>query len=159
MRRGEKMKKILFVCLGNICRSPMAEGMFMKKVDELGLNEVLYAESRATSNYEIGNPPHPGTRKILSQIGYDDSNKKAQKVTSEDFKNFDYIIGMDLDNVSYLKKHAGIYQDKIHLIRDINPKTIGLPLKDPYYDHTHEETYQVLKEVIPLWISKLIEKN
>ncbi len=149
------MIKVLFVCLGNICRSPMAEGMFRKMIKDRGLEQSIHVESRATSTYEIGNPPHPKTQHILNRIQADFSNIYSKQITQDDFRVFDFVIGMDLENVRYLKAHAGPYQSKIYLLRDINPLTKNEIIPDPYYTGKYEETYHLLKESLELWIKFL----
>jgi protein-tyrosine phosphatase len=149
------MKKVLFVCLGNICRSPMAEGMFIQMLKSEKLENSFIVESRATSSWEIGNPPHVGTQKILDRIGFDWRYKKAQKISQSDFELFDIIVAMDHQNVKDLKKIAGVHQHKIHLMLDIDPTTEGMIVPDPYYDGTHEETYRLLSQALPKWIDKL----
>lgn len=149
------MKKVLFVCLGNICRSPMAEGMMSRLIEEAGLKDQIHVASKATSTWEIGNPPHPGTQKILQRIGFDFRGKTAEKITLHDFEAYDYIIGMDHSNVKYLEDHAGIHRHKVYLLRDIDEKTKGEIVPDPYFDHTHEVTYRLLNESLPLWLEKI----
>lgn len=95
------MKKVCFVCLGNICRSPMAE-FVMKKLDTEG---SLFIESRATSSWEHGNPIHKGTQQIFNQYGVDyDFSKTSQQISLDDFEFFDYIIGMDKQNILDLQE-------------------------------------------------------
>ena len=150
------MIRVLFVCLGNICRSPMAEGIFKKMLEEKSAQHEFIVESRATSAWEIGKPPHPGTRKILERIGFDWTGMKAKQISKQDYEKFDYIIGMDEVNVSYLIKHAGIHKDKIHLMRDINPKTKNQNIPDPFFNNTHEHTYLLINESLLDWYEKLI---
>lgn len=93
------MKKIVFVCLGNICRSPMAE-FVMKELDQ---GESLHIESRATSSWEHGNPVHQGTQKILRKYAISfDSSKGSQQISQADFEFFDLVVGMDESNVEDL---------------------------------------------------------
>ena len=153
--RMDDMKKIVFVCLGNICRSPMAEGMFIQMIQEKGLSHAFHVESRATSSWEIGNPPHRGTQQILNRIGYDWRGKKAQQINASDFDSFDVVIAMDHQNVNDLKRIAGNNKHKIHLMLDIDPNRKGEIVPDPYYDGTHEETYRLLSEALPLWFKAL----
>jgi len=153
---GDMMIKVLFVCLGNICRSPMAEGLFKKLVEDMGYKACFHIESRATSTWELGNPPHPGTVKILSRLGISTENMVSEKMESQDYRNFDYIIGMDHDNVRYLKNHGKNYSDKIYLLRDVTLQTKGQIVPDPYYTGKYEETYQLLMESLPLWVEKMI---
>ena len=108
------MKKICFVCLGNICRSPMAE--FVMK--DLISDEHLLIESRATSSWEHGNPIHHGTQEIFKkhQIAYD-NHKSSQQISYQDFCDFDVIIGMDVNNVADLKQMSrGRFDDKVFLL-------------------------------------------
>ena len=87
------MKKVLFVCLGNICRSPMAEGM----LKALSKGDYL-VDSAATSTLQIGNAPHPGTQEVLSELGITTEGMLARQITESDFYDFDFIIAMDHQN-------------------------------------------------------------
>ena len=101
------MKKVLFVCLGNICRSTMAEFVFKDKLEKNGLSNDYHVESRATSSWEHGNPIHPGTQKILRKYGIDyDKDKTSRKISNQDFEDYDYILGMDDSNIENLKSMA-----------------------------------------------------
>ncbi|EIQ80870.1 UNVERIFIED_CONTAM: low molecular weight phosphotyrosine protein phosphatase [Streptococcus canis] len=140
------MKKVCFVCLGNICRSPMAE--FVMKT--LASSDAILVESRATSSWEHGNPIHSGTQSILAtyQIDYD-VTKRSQQISLADFETFDYIIGMDNQNVQDLQKMSHHQWDsKIHLFRDG-----GVP--DPWYTGDFEETYQLVIEGCQDWLRQL----
>lgn len=138
------MKKIAFVCLGNICRSPMAE--FVMK----SLTDQIVIESRATSTWEHGNPIHRGTKDIFEQyhIPYD-RTKKSIPVSQEDFYHFDYLIGMDSQNIRDLKAVAPKdCQDKIMAF-----DTTDVP--DPYYTGRFEEVYQQIQKGCQKWLEKL----
>ncbi|MGT2750615.1 low molecular weight protein-tyrosine-phosphatase [Streptococcus orisasini] len=139
------MKKVCFVCLGNICRSPMAE--FVMKAAAADTVEIA---SRATSGWEHGNPIHRGTQKIFKKydIAYDPS-KKSQQISQADFRYFDLIIGMDRENVRDLKRLSkGQFDDKIFLFIDG-----GVP--DPYYTGDFEETYGLIKKGCQAWLEKM----
>ena len=113
---------ILFVCHGNICRSTMAEFLMKRRVEELGLRDRFRIESAATSSEEIGSPVHPGTKRILNRLGIDCSAKRARKITREDYRNFDYIIGMDGRNKqNLLRFFGGDPEGKISLVMDYTP--------------------------------------
>ena len=113
---------ILFVCHGNICRSTMAEFLMKRRVEELGLRDRYRIESAATSSEEIGSPVHPGTKRILNRLGIDCSAKRARKITREDYRNFDYIIGMDGRNKqNLLRFFGGDPEGKISLVMDYTP--------------------------------------
>ena len=94
------MIKILFVCLGNICRSPMAEFVFKDMVKKRGLEEEFYIESAATSSEEIGSPVHYRTRMKLQEVGISVDGKYARKLIKEDYEKFDYILGMEDYNIT-----------------------------------------------------------
>ena len=98
------MKKILFVCHGNICRSPMAEFMFKKMVKNAGREKDFLIESAATINEEIGNDMHLGAKEKLTQMGIPFEKRKARRITPEDYSNFDILIGMDMENMYYMQR-------------------------------------------------------
>lgn len=134
------MIKVLFVCYGNICRSPMAEFLFKHLVEEKGTEKDFYIESCATSTEEIGNGVHWGTRAILDRFNIDYSNKRSRQMTRNDYEKFDFIIGMDQMNKRDILRIVG--QDKlgkVHLLMDFtaNPKDVA----DPWYTRNFEQTY------------------
>lgn len=98
------MIRILFVCLGNICRSPMAEFVFKEMVKKQGKDSEFYVESAATSNETAGQPVHFGTRKKLSEIGISTEGKYARQLKQSDYDRFDYIIGMEEYNINCIKE-------------------------------------------------------
>lgn len=149
------MINVLFVCLGNICRSPMAEGLMKKYIEEEGLSGVIHDESRGTSAYEIGQPPHPETMKILKREQAPLIGKRAEQIKSSDFIHFDFIIGMDHTNVRQLISKSGAYRHKVYLLRDIDPTTHGEEVPDPYYSGRYEETYQLLAPSLKQWLEHL----
>ncbi len=126
------MTKILFVCHGNICRSPMAEFIMKKIVSDAGESANFYIESAATSTEEIGNPVHYGTRQVLRKYNIDFSKKRAVQITSADYKKYDYIIGMDSYNLRNMKRIFGEDKDnKLSLLLDYTdePRDVA----DPWY--------------------------
>lgn len=139
------MKKVCFVCLGNICRSPMAE--FVMK-DLVGSEWQI--ESRATSSWEHGNPIHGGTQAVFKEKGYDyDTSKTSQPVTLDDLAYFDAIIGMDEQNVADLQQlSGGRFDHKIHLFCDG-----GVP--DPWYTGDFEETHSLVRKGCEFWLEAL----
>src|SRR5690606_10512989 len=96
------MVRVVFVCLGNICRSPMAEAVFRHKVKQAGLDDWIAIDSAGTGDWHIGHPPHEGTRKLLDSKRIHWEGMKARQVKENDFHDFDYIIAMDQSNVNDL---------------------------------------------------------
>lgn len=138
------MKKILFVCLGNICRSPMAEGM----LKALSKGDYL-VDSAATSTLQIGNAPHPGTQEVLSDLGITTEGMLARQITESDFYDFDFIIAMDDQNFIDLNKVAPKNTEhKIHMCIDRN-------VPDPYYTGDFDETKKLLSGAVQEWDKKV----
>ena len=136
------MTRILFVCHGNICRSPMAEFILKALVKAYGVERDYYIASAAVSTEEIGNPIYPPARRCLSQHGVDfDKGKTARQVTPADYQNFDRIICMDSSNLRWLRR---IIPDdpekKIHLMMSYTG--YGRDVADPWYTDDFETTFQ-----------------
>lgn len=130
--KGKSMKKILFVCLGNICRSPMAEFIMKALVESKGLGDEFYIESAATSREELGNPVYPPAKRVLEKRGINSNGKRARQITVADGEKFDYIICMDGSNVSNTKRILGENNhNKIYKLLDFTntPRDVA----DPWY--------------------------
>lgn len=137
------MKRILFVCHGNICRSPMAE--FVMK-DMIGSRSDIYVESAATSAEEIGNGVHYGTRNLLAKKGISVSGKTARQITKADYQRFDYIVGMDSYNIrNLLRFFPDDPEKKICKLLDFTDRC-GADIADPWYTGNFEETYRDVYE-------------
>lgn len=150
------MKTVIFVCLGNICRSPMAEMMFKDLVQKVNLQDQFDISSMATSTYEIGNPPHPGAIAELVKEGVPVIDHVGAQISDDDFKRADVIIGMDEQNIIDLKRMAPVgTADKVKLAYDV--LGVHKVIKDPWYDHKFDRTYNELSEVLPAWLKELAE--
>ena len=139
------MIKIMFVCLGNICRSPMAEFIFKDMINKKGLSKEFIIKSSATSYEETGNDIHYGAREKLIQKNIPFTKREAKRITPEDYKNFDYIIGMEESNIRNIKRIVGNDSDnKICKLLDYseNPRDIA----DPWYTGDFEEAYNDIVE-------------
>lgn len=151
------MIKVLFVCHGNICRSTMAEFLLKDYVKKLGIENEFYIESAGTSNEEEGNPVYPGTRRILNSLGIDCSKKRARKITKDDYKKFDYLIGMDRYNIANMIRFFGSDKDnKISLLLDFTPTPRDVI--DPWYYGNFDETYNDCMYGIKHFIDKIYNK-
>jgi protein-tyrosine phosphatase len=128
------MVNVLFVCMGNICRSPMAEGVFHKLVREAGLENQVSIDSAGTHSYHIGDAPDQRAQAILRDRGIDISGLRGRQVADPDFKQFDYILAMDTANLDNLKRRAPFdYHDKIRLVLSYSRKFPNLDVPDPYF--------------------------
>ncbi len=127
------MTSVLFVCLGNICRSPLAEGILQAKVDAAGLSDRFQLDSAGCGGWHVGEAPDPRSIAAAARHGVSIDHQKARKLTTEDFDAFDLILGMDRDNVAYLRKmkpresraRVALYlEDALGTAKDV---------PDPYY--------------------------
>lgn len=140
------MIKVLFICHGNICRSPMAEYVFRDMVTKRNLSLEFTIASAATSTEEIGNPVHPGTRKILQEkLGINPYGKTAVQLRKSDYDKYDYILGMDERNITNILRIIGTDPEgKVKRLLDFtdSPRDIA----DPWYTRNFERTYQDVVE-------------
>ena len=133
--------RILFVCHGNICRSPMAEFVMKDMVEKRGIAGEFHIESAATTDEEIGNDTHHGTRKKLREEGVPFTRRSARRMVRGDYANFDYLIGMDKYNIADMKYiSGGDPENKIHLMLDFTYRH-GESVADPWYTGDFDKTY------------------
>lgn len=139
--------QVLFVCLGNICRSPMAEAIFRKMVHTENLQNEIRIDSAGTGSWHIGSVPHEGTRNVLDQKEISYEGQQARQVKKEDWNTFDYIIAMDEQNIEDLQKIGQKNRNTIvaKLMDFIdNPKETNVP--DPYFTGDFDYTYELVSE-------------
>jgi len=126
--------KILFVCLGNICRSPTAEGVFRAVAAREAPELTLEVDSAGTAGYHVGEPPDARTRAAASRRGYDLSPLRARMVAPSDFEEFDLILAMDLQNLKVLHRRAPAHaRERVRLFLEFAPEAVVSEVPDPYY--------------------------
>ena len=140
------MIKILFVCHGNICRSTMCESYFTHTVKRDRIAHLFEIDSAATSREEIGNGPHYGTRSKLKQMGIEVIPHRARQMTRDDYLNYDYLIGMDRENIRNMTRIAGgsDSQGKIYKLLTFAGKSNDVA--DPWYTGNFDVTYRDVSE-------------
>lgn len=128
--------QVLFVCLGNICRSPTAHGVFAHKVQDAGLADLIRVESAATAAFHVGNPADPRTVRTAASRGYDLSEHRARQVRPDDFNRFDYILPMDRMNLGNLRAlQPSSFQGQLDLFMAFNRRHRNYTVvPDPYND-------------------------
>lgn len=139
------MIQVLFICLGNICRSPIAEAVFAEMVATAGKSNEITVDSAGTGNYHVGERPHRGTRQVLSahNIAYDG---RARQLSRADLGTFDYLIALDSTNKSDIEqmlKQTGITKSVYRLL-DFAPGVSEANVPDPYYTGNFEHVYQLV---------------
>ena len=152
------MIKVLFVCLGNICRSPMAEAIFRHKVEQVGLEKEIFVDSAATSSWHIDAPPHKGTFAILNDYRISSKGLKGRQLQKEDFEVFDYIVAMDESNIKDIYRILGQPQHpKIFRLLDLTEGAKDVP--DPYYTGNFQETYDLVSAGCEALMKKIKEER
>ena len=151
------MVNILFVCHGNICRSPMAEFIMKQMVQEKGFSHKFNIDSAATSTEEIGNPVYPPVRRMLNEMGIDCSGKRAVQIKTSDYKIYDYIICMDSNNLRNIRMIIpNDPLNKISRLMDLteNPHDVA----DPWYTGDFDLTKRDIEEGCACLLNKLINQ-
>ncbi|UII32985.1 low molecular weight phosphotyrosine protein phosphatase [Fulvivirga ulvae] len=156
------MIKVLFVCLGNICRSPLAQGLMEMKIDELGLNDQIKVDSCGTSQYHIGEQPDERTLKNALKNGLK-LEHQARQFSRKDFRTFDYIVTMDKANMDCVKRldQTNEFSDKFMLIRDFDPVDKGADVPDPYFggEEGFQHVYLILQRSVSEFLNQIIKTH
>ena len=155
------MTRLLFVCLGNIIRSPLAENLFRFEADRAGVGAAYVVDSAGTAAWHIGEPPDPRMRKTAQLRGHTYSGS-ARQVRSSEFEEFDWIIAMDGTNRQDLMGIADSeeHRTKIRLLREFDPLADDLDVPDPYYEGAQgfEATYEIVERSVR-GLLKALESN
>ena len=156
------MVKVLFVCLGNICRSPTAHGVFEKLIADEGMQDVIGIDSCGTGAWHIGQPPDERTQRAAKERGYDLGHLRARKFSVDDFAEFDYILSMDTRNLAdVIKKAPDDYGGVIKLFLDYSEERNILEVPDPYYggDEGFERVFNIVESACQGLMKELKEKH
>lgn len=153
--------KIVFVCLGNICRSPTAEGVFQHLVNERGLQPYFYVDSSGTSAYHIGETANSKSQKMANEHGIE-LRSRARRFGPDDLEEFDLIVAMDRENLADIKSldSGNKYDDKTILLREYDPSPDDREVPDPYYGGIDgfQNVFNIVKRSCEALLDELEEK-
>ena len=155
------MVKVLFVCMGNICRSPTAEGYFKHIVENAGLSDKISTDSAGTHAYHIGSPPDNRAQAAASKRGIDLSSLRGRKVEPADFNHFDYVLAMDSSNYADLQSVAGGDTTKLFMFLDFAEGYSEKEVPDPYYggDQGFEHVLDLIEDASQGLLNDIRAKN
>ena len=152
--------KVLFVCMGNICRSPTAEGSFRSIVSKQELSDFFEIDSAGTHAYHIGSPPDSRSQQTARKYHIDLSNQRARQVHESDFYYYDHIIAMDMDNIEILKSISPTdSQSQIKLLLDYLPNASLQSVPDPYYEGKFDEVFEMVYAACTSFLENIVKKT
>ena len=157
--QGPARTRVLFVCLGNICRSPLAEGVFLHLLTEAGLSDRFEIDSAGTGDWHVGERPDARATKVAREHGIE-LPSIARQVEEGDLVHFDYVIAMDRDNLRTLRRmaaSAGAQEAHVELLRDFDPRRDSEDVPDPYYGGASgfENVYQIVRRSCQALLERL----
>ena len=150
--------RVLFVCIGNICRSPMAEAIFRHQVEQAGLSAQIETDSAGTTDYHLGEPPHRGTMAVLRSNTIDYSHR-ARRIAADDLAGFDYIVSMERDvHDAICRLDRGNNAHCTLLLAEL-PGNTRLDVPDPYYTGNFEEVFALLTRSCKLLLDRIVREQ
>jgi protein-tyrosine phosphatase len=150
--------KVIFICLGNICRSPMAEAVFQNMADDAGLQGIIEVDSAGTGSWHVGESAHPGTRRVLAQHGIDYMGR-ARVVRQEDVVDpSSYVIAVDASTLHELQRRFGEIPN-LYLLLDFAKNSSERDVPDPYYEGNFEYVYKLVEDASRGLLAAVIERE
>jgi protein-tyrosine phosphatase len=149
------MIRVLFLCLGNICRSPMAEAVFRKQVREAGLQDRIEIDSAGLGGWHAGERPHRGTLAVLDKHGVPHTGIHSRQITKADLSSFDYLVAMDEENMEGLQKLGAVAGDKVFRLLDLVEERKDKNVPDPYYTGNFDEVYEMVTQGCEALLAKI----
>ncbi len=153
---------VVFVCMGNICRSPTGQAVFENLVESKGLSDKIHVDSAGTHAYHVGEPPDARSQRTAQRRGIDMSTQRARRVEHDDFDNFDYVLAMDQSNYDGLVSMASVSQsERIHLFMDFAASGKHKEVPDPYYGGSNgfERVLDMVAEASEGLLADILEKH
>jgi protein-tyrosine phosphatase len=141
---SQEKVRVLFVCTGNVCRSPIAEAIFRDLAKKAKIDDRFEIKSAGIGNWHAGERPHRGTREVLLRHGIDVNGMVAKQITSNDLDRFDYIVAMDNENLSDLRSFR-VNASKLSRLLDYAQDLNARDVPDPYYDGRFELVYELIR--------------
>ncbi|RKD25913.1 phosphotyrosine protein phosphatase [Ammoniphilus oxalaticus] len=153
------MVRVVFVCLGNICRSPLGEGVFKELLREKGLEDQFVVDSAGTADYHIGKLPDPGSRRVAVKKGFSIDDQRARQFKSTDLNEWDYVIAMDASNRENIEK-LGKVAGELHMMRDFDPEGNG-DVPDPYQldDSAFDNVHTIIRRSCEKLLDHILSKR
>ena len=149
------VKSVLFVCLGNICRSPLAEGIFRHQVKERGIAEKFKIDSCGTGQWHVGNAPHPESVAVAKKNGVSLAGQKSRQLDDQDYFEFDYIVAMDESNLRDIQERKVGGESEIFCLRKYDPEGGGLSVPDPYYEGGFDGVYNMIERSLERFLGSI----